>query len=309
MLAAPRGVAAPVHSPPERPRHPTHERLLRHRLRPAALHPALRPPGAASRSPTSASAGAPEISPANGRIRSRRRREEPDLPRPPAGDRRAEFRRSRWESWWTRSSGARSSPTRRRGGSRGPICIEKSGQAVFDFEYGAVRWVNAHPLPQAGHRQGARPAAPRRSRWPTPPQQLTRLQARLGLPARPRAAPVHVRAAGAGDDARGTRKPAPPTTGELRPGHMVRAIHMIQDFGIEPDIWKIEGVDRAEDAERVAAAVRSGPGRERVGSIVLGRGSDAAQVARMAPGGRPGGRLHRVRGSAAPTSGSRSGRA
>ena len=65
---------------------------------------------------------------------------------------------------------------------------------------------------------------------------------------------------------------------DLRPGHMVRAIHLIQDFGIEPDIWKIEGVDRGEDAERVAAAVRSGPGRERVGSIVLGRGSDAAQV-------------------------------
>ena len=65
---------------------------------------------------------------------------------------------------------------------------------------------------------------------------------------------------------------------DIRPGHMVRAIHLIQDFGIEPDIWKIEGVDRREDAERVAAAVRRGSHRQRVGSIVLGRGSDAAQV-------------------------------
>ena len=65
---------------------------------------------------------------------------------------------------------------------------------------------------------------------------------------------------------------------DLRPGHMARAIRMIQDFGIEPDIWKLEGVDRSEDAARVAAAVRSSDARERVGCIVLGRGSDAEQV-------------------------------
>ena len=65
---------------------------------------------------------------------------------------------------------------------------------------------------------------------------------------------------------------------ELRPGHMVRAIHQIQDFGIEPDIWKIEGVDTPRDAARVVEACRRGDHRQRVGAIVLGRGSDAEQV-------------------------------
>src|ERR671910_1641892 len=35
---------------------------------------------------------------------------------------------------------------------------------------------------------------------------------------------------------------------ELRPELMRRSIHNIQDFGIEVDIWKIEGVDKREDA-------------------------------------------------------------
>ena len=155
------------------------------------------------------------------------------------------------------------------------VCIEKSGLAVFDFEYGAS-WVNhirfhapdivkvlvrLHPDdPAAGTAE-----------------QLTRLKLvsdYLHGPERrlfmfellvPATTPEDKEAGSDYDRV-------------LRPGHMVRAIRAIQDFGIEPDIWKIEGVDRREDAERVAVAVRSGPGRERVGAIVLGRGSDAAQV-------------------------------
>ena len=34
---------------------------------------------------------------------------------------------------------------------------------------------------------------------------------------------------------------------ELRPELMVRAIRELQDAGIEPDVWKIEGIDRRED--------------------------------------------------------------
>jgi 5-dehydro-2-deoxygluconokinase len=70
---------------------------------------------------------------------------------------------------------------------------------------------------------------------------------------------------------------------DVRPRLMVEAIRQLQDFGVEPDIWKIEGLDRQEDAEAVAAQARSGRtrggrSRERVGSILLGRGSDQAQV-------------------------------
>ncbi len=63
----------------------------------------------------------------------------------------------------------------------------------------------------------------------------------------------------------------------LRPELMVRAITELQDAGIEPDVWKIEGIDRPEDCARVVAAVRRG-GRDRVGCIVLGRGEDDAKV-------------------------------
>src|SRR5262249_30493882 len=38
---------------------------------------------------------------------------------------------------------------------------------------------------------------------------------------------------------------------ELRPELMVRAIEELQDAGVEPDIWKIEGLDRREDCVKV----------------------------------------------------------
>jgi 5-dehydro-2-deoxygluconokinase len=58
---------------------------------------------------------------------------------------------------------------------------------------------------------------------------------------------------------------------------MVQTITDLQAAGIEPDVWKIEGIDRPEDCARVVAAVRRG-GRDRVGCIVLGRGEDDAKV-------------------------------
>src|ERR1039458_2089556 len=60
---------------------------------------------------------------------------------------------------------------------------------------------------------------------------------------------------------------------ELRPELMRGAIADIQDFGIEVDIWKIEGVDERSDCEMLVAQARSG-GREGVVCVVLGRGAD-----------------------------------
>jgi len=62
-----------------------------------------------------------------------------------------------------------------------------------------------------------------------------------------------------------------------RPRHMVDAIHALQDAGVEPDVWKIEGLDRTEDCVAVVAAARRA-GRSGVGCIVLGRGEDEAKV-------------------------------
>lgn len=64
---------------------------------------------------------------------------------------------------------------------------------------------------------------------------------------------------------------------EVRPRLMVQAIHELQDAGIEADVWKIEGLDRREDCEKVVAAVRRN-GRNKVGCIVLGRGEDDKKV-------------------------------
>src|SRR5262245_4822675 len=64
---------------------------------------------------------------------------------------------------------------------------------------------------------------------------------------------------------------------ELRPRLMVEAIHELQDVGVEPNVWKIEGLDRREDCERIVAAARRG-GRDGVGCIVLGRGENEAKV-------------------------------
>jgi 5-dehydro-2-deoxygluconokinase len=64
---------------------------------------------------------------------------------------------------------------------------------------------------------------------------------------------------------------------DLRPKLMVEAIRELQDAGVEADVWKIEGLDRREDCEKiVAVATRSG--REQVGCIILGRGEDDEKV-------------------------------
>jgi myo-inositol catabolism protein IolC len=65
---------------------------------------------------------------------------------------------------------------------------------------------------------------------------------------------------------------------ELRPGLMKQSIKNIQEFGIEVDVWKIEGVDAREDAEALAEQTRSGGGREGVVCVLLGRGASDDKV-------------------------------
>jgi myo-inositol catabolism protein IolC len=160
------------------------------------------------------------------------------------------------------------------------ICVEKTGKKVFDFEYGA-RWVDhirfmrpdiikvlvrLHPADDAAANA----------------EQMTRLKLlsdyihatedhhlmfELLVPA----TTDEEKAAGAAYDL------------ELRPKAMMAAIEMLQRFGVEPDIWKIEGLDRREDAQAVAEVARAGKaadGQSRgdVGCILLGRGSDKEQV-------------------------------
>jgi myo-inositol catabolism protein IolC len=64
---------------------------------------------------------------------------------------------------------------------------------------------------------------------------------------------------------------------EIRPRLMVETIEQLQNAQVEPDVWKIEGLDRREDCENVVAAARRG-GRNNVGCIILGRGENDQKV-------------------------------
>ena len=46
---------------------------------------------------------------------------------------------------------------------------------------------------------------------------------------------------------------------------------------MEPDVWKIEGLDCREDCEEMVVAAHRG-GRDEVGCIILGRGEDDGKV-------------------------------
>jgi myo-inositol catabolism protein IolC len=153
---------------------------------------------------------------------------------------------------------------------------ERSGQPLFDFQYGeefgehierfdpdfTKVLVRYNP---AGDAEGNRVQLDRLKRlsdW---------LQARrrkflfeLLVPAEP----AQLEAVG-GDEERYET--------ELRPRLMADSMAAIQDAGIEPDIWKIEGVDSSEDCEMLVAQARVG-GRDGVGCVVLGRGADDTKV-------------------------------
>jgi myo-inositol catabolism protein IolC len=64
---------------------------------------------------------------------------------------------------------------------------------------------------------------------------------------------------------------------ELRPELMRRAIADIQDADIVVDVWKIEGVNERSDCEMLVKQARSG-GRDGVVCVVLGRGADDDKV-------------------------------
>jgi len=63
----------------------------------------------------------------------------------------------------------------------------------------------------------------------------------------------------------------------MRPALVVQAIRTLQDAGVEPDVWKVEGLDRRQDCEHIVAAARR-HGRSDVGCIVLGRNVERDRV-------------------------------
>jgi 5-dehydro-2-deoxygluconokinase len=64
---------------------------------------------------------------------------------------------------------------------------------------------------------------------------------------------------------------------KVRPRLMVKAIEQLQNAGVEPDVWKVEGLDSHKDCEAIVTAAHR-EGRENVGCIILGRGESDNQV-------------------------------
>ena len=64
---------------------------------------------------------------------------------------------------------------------------------------------------------------------------------------------------------------------EIRPKLAVQVVEEMREKGADPDIWKIEGLDTKEDCEKVATSIKDG-GREDVIAVVLGRGANDEKV-------------------------------
>lgn len=153
--------------------------------------------------------------------------------------------------------------------------VEASGRKEFDFQYGAAFGehieafdptfnkvlVRYNPDDPAGN--AAQTARLRElSDWLRARERLFLFE--LLVPATP------AQLASVGGDAERYDR-------ELRPALETRAIAELQAAGVEPDIWKIEGLDERADCERVAARARAG-GRDAVACIVLGRGASEERV-------------------------------
>lgn len=154
--------------------------------------------------------------------------------------------------------------------------VEKSGQKVFDFEYGdqfgekinevgadfvkiLVRW-NPDDEEEIRKTQGNR--IKELSDWLTENDKKFLLE--FLVPAT-----EEQLASVENDQAR--------YDSEIRPKLAVKVVEEMRERGADPDIWKIEGLDTPEDCEKVAHAIRTGD-REDVIAVVLGRGASDEKV-------------------------------
>ncbi|GLV61081.1 hypothetical protein KDH_78980 [Dictyobacter sp. S3.2.2.5] len=64
---------------------------------------------------------------------------------------------------------------------------------------------------------------------------------------------------------------------QLRPRLMVQSIEELRQAGVEPDVWKIEGLDQRTDCEKIVEVAHRN-GCQNVGLIVLGRGASQERV-------------------------------
>ena len=154
--------------------------------------------------------------------------------------------------------------------------VEKSGQKVFDFEYGddfgeKIKEVNAdfvkilvrwNPDDDTDTRQIQGERIKRLSDW------LDENERKFLLEFLVPASEQQLESVG-GDQAR--------YDSEIRPKLAVQVVEEMRERGADPDIWKIEGLDTTNDCENVSKVIKDG-GRENVIAVVLGRGANDEKV-------------------------------
>ena len=154
--------------------------------------------------------------------------------------------------------------------------VEKSGQKVFDFEYGdefgeKIKEVNAdfvkilvrwNPNDDADTRQIQGERIKKLSDW------LDENERKFLLEFLVPASEQQLESVG-GDQAR--------YDSEIRPGLAVQVVEEMRERGADPDIWKIEGLDTTDDCKNVSKVIKYG-GREDVIAVVLGRGANDEKV-------------------------------
>ena len=162
------------------------------------------------------------------------------------------------------------------GGFKLAMPVEKSGQNEFDFEYGdrfgekieeldpdfskvLVRY-NAEGDQEMNERQSAK--LRQLSEWLH--ERHRKFLFELLVPAEP----AQLEKVGGSDDRYDV---------ELRPQLMMEAILQLQNAGVEPDIWKIEGISDREACNEIATLCRR-EGRDKVSCVVLGRGASDEKV-------------------------------
>jgi myo-inositol catabolism protein IolC len=156
--------------------------------------------------------------------------------------------------------------------------VEKSGQNEFDFDYGAD--FGAHILKfDPDFSKVLVRYNPDDPDTDLNPRQLSRLKELADwLHANDRKFLFELLVPATDDQLASVGGDSDRFDAELRPELMRRTIEDCQNFGIEVDIWKIEGVDAQSDAARLAEQARSGEGREGVTCVLLGRGASTEKV-------------------------------
>jgi myo-inositol catabolism protein IolC len=154
--------------------------------------------------------------------------------------------------------------------------VEKSGQDIFDFEYGDDFGAHIEEFDPTFSKVLVR--------WnPDDDSEVKQLQAerlaRLGqwLHERDRLFLFELLVPGSDRQLDMVGGDVDVYDRHIRPVLMLQVIDELRGAGVEPDIWKIEGIDSAEYCRLISDLVRSG-GRERATCVVLGRGADDARV-------------------------------